>query len=170
METASIWPAVSALIGTIVGAAASIITTVLANKSAHHMQERSDAQDRAERARAFQRETLLEVQETIQGALRLMARIYFEDQKTASTSGSWGSELLPTELNEEFAQANRNLVIKIQRVADDSVRDELIRLHKTIGGIALVRSQAEAEEVMRTATTIANEVLPIVGKSLREMY
>lgn len=170
MVTGSIWAVVGTLIGAIVGAAASILTTVLTNRSTHRMQELTDSQHRAERARVFQRETLLEIQETTHSALRLMARIYFEDQRKASISGSWGRELLPSELDDEFAIAYRALAIRIQRVADDALREELLCLQKTINSISFVQSQVEAEKALRSATKIANEVLPKVGKLLRETY
>jgi hypothetical protein len=74
MESA-IW----GLIGTVVGALASIGTTWLTTISSSKLQKEKAQEDRLERANAFQRETLLELQEALHDTLRLVSRAYIQD-------------------------------------------------------------------------------------------
>ena len=72
---AAIW----GLIGTVVGAAASIVTTWLATRTSYRLQQDKLREERAKRASAFQRQTLIELQEEFHDALRLINRAHIED-------------------------------------------------------------------------------------------
>lgn len=65
-------PAIWGFVGTLTGAAASIITTVIISRNQVQLQKENDSLERQERARAFQRENLLKIQDILQEALRFM--------------------------------------------------------------------------------------------------
>jgi hypothetical protein len=115
---AAIW----GLIGTVIGAFASIATTWLSTKSSAAQQEARVQGERLERANAFQRETLLELQEAIHDALRLAHRAYIEDCDSFRKGTPWSKAMLGEELNESIRLAFRKVSILVERVADDSVR------------------------------------------------
>ena len=73
MEPAT-WGAIGALIGTVVGAAASVVTAYIATRHAASLQAADDQARRRDQGRAFQRDTLLALQEALSDLLRLEAR------------------------------------------------------------------------------------------------
>jgi hypothetical protein len=74
-------PAAWGVIGTAVGALASIGTTWLTNRNSANLQASAKAAERVETQRAFQRQTLLELQDAFHDAIRLAARVHLEDCK-----------------------------------------------------------------------------------------
>ena len=59
------WGFIGTLIGAIVGASASILTTKINSKNAIKIQEEIERNTRKERFRNFQRDNILELQETL---------------------------------------------------------------------------------------------------------
>jgi len=165
MESA-IW----GLVGTIVGALASIGTTWIAAQSASKLQKHSSSHERAERERAFQRETLLELQDALHDGLRMMARAHLENGVSFKQSGEWGKSLLSEEVNEGIRLANRKVSILIERVANDPLRSELKDIMKASGQVSLAKSQAEAEANFNRAIFAANDVMERLGNVLRSLY
>lgn len=80
---AALW----AFLGALVGAAASIVTTWLNNTHAISRQRMADSLEREERARGFQRDNLLEVQEALETWIRFCARMLIEDQRAFGDCG-----------------------------------------------------------------------------------
>lgn len=114
--------AVWGVIGTLVGAGASIGTTWLTvwhcdkSKAAHAREER------VEQARAFQRETLIHLQTTIHDLFEITSRAYGEGLAAFSKTDYWApvrsleSEHLP------MAKTMRHAEALVQRVADGELR------------------------------------------------
>jgi len=70
----------NSFIGVIIGASVSIITTLISSKNELRVKELSDSFARKEKARSFQKETLLVVQENMQKSIRYMAKAYLYDK------------------------------------------------------------------------------------------
>lgn len=162
--------AVWGLIGTVVGALASIGTTWMSARSASNLQKQSSSLERMERERAFQRETLVELQDALHDALRMTARVYLEDSASFKQSGNWGKSLLSEEVNEGIRLASRRVSILIERIANDRLRSELKDAMKASGQMSLARSQAEAEAIFIRMNATANDVMERLGNVLRSLY
>lgn len=159
--------AVWGLLGAIVGASASIATAWLAARSSFELQRKKSAEDRAERASSFQRQTLLEVQEAIHDALRLASRAHHEDLKAYRATKEWGKNMLPDELSEGVRLAQRRVAILVERVADDQLRAAVKRLMNTTTAAVLARDEREAEFHMNAVASEAKSVLEGIGVVLR---
>lgn len=167
---ASLWGLIGTLIGAIVGAAASIITTYLANKNSANLQREADSQERMERARSFQRDTLLKVQDTLHDALRLMMRSHQEDLETYRTGTVWGKGLLSIELDESVRVTNRLLALLNERISNDSLRNELKELRKNISQLGFADSEHQANSLVKSSVRMADVFMENLGDVLRKTY
>ena len=158
------------LIGTLVGALASIATTWIASRSAHRIQSEKQAEERAERAKEFQRETLLALQEAIHDALRLNTQAYFEDVAVFKKSGVWGRGLLSDEVRDGLRLSCRRVAILIERVADASLRTDV----KSLMGVAVkcgfAQDEQEAERYQFELSERMTPLLERIGGVLRSHY
>lgn len=169
MEPA-VWGLIGTLAGAVVGAAASIVTTVIASRNAIKLQRQSDSLEREERARAFQRDNLLQLQDAITHSLRLMGRAHIEDHRSYKKSGTWGTDLLSEELDQEIAVANRHLSVLIERLSSDELRTEVKALHGKMVDHSLAQTPEDAEAHLRQAVGGAGKVMENVGLTLRNHY
>ena len=73
------WGFLGTIVGTIVGASASIITTLITGRYSIKLQKDAISHERNERAREFQRNNLLELQNVLSSHMRLVTRAHLED-------------------------------------------------------------------------------------------
>lgn len=163
---AAIW----GLLGTIVGGLVSIATTWLTTKTSYLLQQEKTVEERAELARSFQRQTLLDLQEAIHDALRLLTRAYLEDCDAQSESTEWGRGMLSEEVNEGVRLAQRRVSILIERVADTDLRTQVKVLMSQVPKVLLSRREDEARHYLHGISDEANRVLEGIGVVLRQQY
>jgi hypothetical protein len=167
---AATWGFVGALAGTVVGASASIVTTIISGWNANRLQKNADALERTERARAFQRSNLLELQDSLQDAMRLIGRAHHEDMLAARESGEWGKSMLSEEVNQGTLLANRNLAILTERVANDELRSNLRKLRQTMTNCLTSSSELESIGSIHSASSGFESFMEKLGIVLRGNY
>ncbi|MBU1425530.1 MAG: hypothetical protein KKH12_03020 [Gammaproteobacteria bacterium] len=167
---ATTWGFVGALAGTVIGAAASIFTTLITNWNASRLQQNADSLERAERARSFQRDNLLELQVSIQDAMRLVGRAHHEDVVASKKSGGWGESKLSEEVNQNIHLTNTKLSVLSVRVADDDLRSKLELLRRKITKCLFAKSEIEGEALILDALSEFNTFMEQLGKVLRSNY
>lgn len=157
-------------VGTLVGALASVGTTWLSTRNSYNIQGARLKEERAERAKAFQRETLVALQEAIHDALRLNARAHMEDFEAHRRSGEWGRSFLSPEVNEGIRIANRKVSVLVERVSDEPLRISV----KALTGLAtrglFERSEAEAERNQHALAIETALLFERLGSVLRSNY
>ncbi len=158
------------LIGTLVGAGASIATTFLSNRHSAALHASSSREERLERGRAFQRQTLLELQDAFHDAIRLIALTQLEDIRAFHSSGSWARQRLPDDLAENLRTANRRVMLLVERVADDSVRTSVKGVMNRANSVAYAASKEESIAVFDTATFESVTAIELIGEKLRGLY
>ncbi|RZU02472.1 hypothetical protein [Rivibacter subsaxonicus] len=162
--------AVWGFIGTLVGAIASIATVWISNNHAVSLQRSASDIDREERRRAFQRDTLLSLQDALHDELRLVTRVYLADKRSFANSGEWGTQLLDDELNESTRLAGRKALILLDRVTDDELRRDVANLRSAMSNLTLANSAKSAETLFRDITERAPITMKQIGKGLRSQY
>lgn len=162
--------AIWGLLGTVVGAIASIGAAWLAAYNSSRREHTKLEEDRAERARSFQRQTLIDLQDALHDAMRLVHRIHIEDQRHHRNGQSWGKNLIDSNLDEEMRVENRKIAILIERVADDSLRKQLKQLMQKITQVLFAESEQEASSALMQVSTTALTVLEQAGTLLRTYY
>jgi hypothetical protein len=135
---AGIW----GIIGVVIGAASSIVTTVMVARN-----------DSRERSKEFQRNNLIKLQTSLTELMRLTARACHKD-----------------DVDQESMIANENLSIITQRIADQSLRESVHSLHNKIGDVVLLETEGLNNEKFISAATLFNKVMLSVGVALRSLY
>lgn len=170
MDTAT-WGLIGTLVGTVVGASASILTTLISGTNSARLQEQADTLERLERARGFQRNNLLELQDSLLQEMRLTGRAHLEGVKSYRESGSEvRSNLLSEELNQELMISAGKVAILTERIADDTLRDNLKELRQKMTNVFMAKSETESIEMLQIASTSFIQVMVQLGAVLRSNY
>tara|TARA_Y100000780_G_C13673711_1_gene413385 strand:- start:287 stop:802 length:516 start_codon:yes stop_codon:yes gene_type:complete len=158
------------LLGTIVGAAASIATTVIASKNAASLQFAAASHEREEQARAFQRDTLIELQDAVHDELRAITLLYMADEVAYRETGTWGRKMLGEELNNQVRLAGRRTLLLSERISDENLRDHLKCLRSLLTEVQMAREAALAESTHIAAMSMGISVMEHIGTVLRSLY
>jgi hypothetical protein len=157
-------------LGTIIGAGASIATSWISNRHELMRQKQSDSLGRVERARGFQRDNLLELQQILQDAMRFSARIMHEDTMAFRQGGKWGTTLLSEEISEGYRATTARLMALTVRVADDEVRDAINNLRDMLASCQFAKSKEQADLVHKGIAEAYPPLMEDIGKTLRSLY
>lgn len=163
---AAIW----GLLGTIVGAFASIATSWIGGRHAFGLQRQAVSEEQKERHRAFQRETLTQLQEALHDSLRMTTRAHLEDEASFKKSGDCRTSVLSKEVNEGVLIAGRRLNILIQRVANDGLRSDLKAIGEDMTRVIMAKSRPEADAALAHAYQAGDRVMERIGAVLRSYY
>ena len=163
---AAIW----GLIGTLVGALASIATTWISSRHSLHIQEQAKSLERIEQGRAFQRQNFLELQDVMHDAMRMVTRAHLEDESWFKKNGEWGRTFLSEEVNEGLRLTGRKVSLLIERVADDALRSDLKAAAEASTKVLLATSQREAEAAYGNASALVQYAMEHIGRVLRSVY
>ncbi|MEX2411736.1 MAG: hypothetical protein WD607_10290 [Candidatus Paceibacterota bacterium] len=169
MEPAT-WGLIGTLFGAIIGAGASIITSVITSQNQVQLQKNRASLVRKERARAFQRETLLEIQDALNDLLRQNGQAYLIHRKNYKSEGKWGQSYLPDDLDENIRLANSKFVALVERISDDSLRSDLKELRSNLNRMLFAMSAEEAQDIFHNTGNSAIHVMEKLGVVLRNQY
>lgn len=158
------------LLGTIAGAAASIVTSVIASKNAASLQSAAATLEREEKSRAFQRDTLIELQDAVHDELRAVNLVYMADEAAYRATQTWGRKLLGEELNNKVHLAGRRTLLLSERIADDELREHLKSLRGLLTDVQMARDPSVAERAYMAAMVMGNPVMEHIGTVLRTLY
>jgi hypothetical protein len=164
------YEAIWGLIGTAVGAGASILTTLISTSNAVSLQKSENMLNRNETMRGFQRSNLLELQLALHECSRLVARAHFEDLKAHRAGGDWGKSLLYVELDEQIRESMQKMTILRERVANNDLRDAMYEYGSHLTSILLAKSKPEAEARSADAARMFEDVMQKTGACLRRYY
>lgn len=134
------------------------------------MQEIKAKEERQERANAFQRDTLLEMQQSAHDVLRLVHRAYIEDYKSLHEGIPWQKAMLSDDLSESVRLALSKVSILVERIADDEVRLQVKTLMSIANQAMLARSESEAREHLEHSQAEGIRVFESLGRALRAKY
>jgi len=168
---AAAWGFIGAVVGTVVGASTSILTTLLSGRNSARLQEKADTLERLERAREFQRNNLLELQDSIFQSMRLIVRVHLEDiDHYRKGEDSKRSNLLSEELSQELMISNRKMAILTERIADSPLRNNLRELRQEMTGVLIAKSKTDSKEKLDNATNSFDRFMLQLGIVLRNNY
>ena len=169
MEPAT-WGFIGTILGTIVGASASIFATYLNGKTSLNIQKSTEKFQRDEIFREFQRDNLLVLQEKLSQAMRLVTKAHLEDLENYTKTGEWNIPLLSTELDNQIGDTFRQVSIKIERIDDNVLRDEIKQLRIKMTDCLIAKSYEARQGNLLSLTKRFNNVMPKLGEVLRKNY
>lgn len=168
---AATWGFIGTVVGAVVGASASILTTLISGRNSARLQEKADTLERLERAREFQRYNLLELQDSLSQNMRLIGRAHIEDVESYQKSDSGErSNLLSEELNQELMVSSRKAAILTERIADNTLRDNLKELRQKMTDVLVAKSETESREMLQIASISFEQFMVQLGVVLRSNY
>lgn len=129
METAS-WGFIGTIVGTIVGASASIFATYLNGKNSVNIQKSNEKFKREELFREFQRDNLLKLQDEFSIGMRLIGKIHFESLSHFRINNEWKGFRLSDDVDSGISTSFQNLMKLTERVNDDKLRAKIINIRK----------------------------------------
>jgi hypothetical protein len=123
----------------------------------------------AERRAAFQRQTLLDLQEAIMQLVRTAGAMHYEDVMAFRTTGKWQKQLIGEELAEKSRLANARTSMLAVRVRDDSARDlvQIVKDHAT--ATVMSGSQEEGDRAMASMGAAFEDLNQRIGEILRTL-
>jgi hypothetical protein len=122
-----------------------------------------------ERRNAFQRQTLLDLQDALMLLGRTYGQMHHQDVMTYKQTGEWQKHKFPGDLAEESRATQSHTSVLVSRVRDENVR-ELVQKFKDYGVSTLQCANRElGDRAMLLMATTSNEVNQRIGEILRKM-
>lgn len=156
-------------IGTVIGAVASIATTAITNWGSYALAQKSKAHEREELAKAFQRETLLELQTELLEYIRTCSQAYCHDRKNYKDTGVWGGSI-PDEINLKNQEHSAKTSILVQRIADEQLRKQLAELKDNATKCLLADNKYDAGAYYASFSDSYQTSNEMLGQVLRDTY
>lgn len=158
------WAFMGTVTGAVLGAGASIITTLIATSNAKKIQKYGAMAERSEKAKEFQRNNLLELQNAVSISMRLIGKVHLSDMENGQSS------LLPEELDNEVLDSNRQLSILTERIADDELRNAVKELRHRMTEVILAKTKSESLDAMKIASFTFEPTMEKLGEVLRNNF
>lgn len=127
------------------------------------------ADDLRARQVEFQRQTLLDLQETMFQLARATGSIHHQDDKTFRKTGVWGKQLVDDGLSEGHRVAMARTNMLEARVRDDEIRHLVGQFRTCCAGASTSRSEADAGRCMASMMGIQEKTNERIGQVLRSL-
>ena len=169
LTTVSWFPVVTLLLG--------FFTKSLSDWAQHrHTTERErEAREAARREQrfqqriAFQRQTLLDLQDALMQLARTTGEMHFHDKKAFRETGRWQKQLYGEDLAERDRVANARTAMLGVRVADASVRDLLQQFKNQCTASILSENEEASECSLRKMGLVFESLNQRIGEILRKL-
>ena len=122
-----------------------------------------------ERRMAFQRQTLLDLQEAVLRLQRSTGAMNVEDVMAHRDTGKWQKQLYTDGLSDAFMEQQRQTTMLAVRVRDDSVREMVEALKRGCSAMAFARTENDNELTMTEMMALGDRLNQRIGELLRQM-
>lgn len=165
------WGFIGTIVGTVAGASASILTTVIAERNRRSIRRDDATYARAERAQEFQCNNLLKVQDVLSSTMRLVFRAHLEDMHQYRNRLSESEPpMLSGNLDNEIRLSNRELSILSERIADDLLRENIKLLRARMSAVLVAKRAEESESALKALSYAFDESMAKIGIVLRNTF
>ncbi|WP_133990898.1 hypothetical protein [Janthinobacterium sp. 75] len=162
--------AIWGLIGTLIGALASIGTTWITARNASTLQIAIAERARDEQNRTFQRETLLELQMAVSDILRLVSRAHFQGRMAFRSGTAWGRNMIDDALDAEMGTTFRKVSLLTARVVDDQLRQEVQQAVASAARVSAAVDEHSAIAQVTIAMNAGTALMERIDINLRQQY
>ena len=169
MEPAT-WGFIGTILGTIVGASASIIATYLNGKNSLNIQKGTEKFKRDEVAREFQRDNLLKLQDEIVAGVRTVGRAHIESVNYYKKHNEWKGFRVSDEVTSALESMYQSLSKLTERVSNDKLRESIIDLKKSMGNLEAHETDAENDQYVKNLRDKYELIMTEIGTELRNNY
>lgn len=164
------WGFIGTLVGAVVGASTSIITTRLNSKNAIIIQNEVDKNLRNERFREFQRGNYLQLQEKLAISTRLIVKCFDEEEKHFRKSKEWRTNLIDRELDEQISESLRQLLLLTVRIENNELRYKLEQIRIKMVECVLSETYEVSKRIRNEISKEYVILMNAIGEELRKNY
>ena len=166
-----LWGFIGTITGAIVGSSTSIATTLITTRNSSRIQHNLKEYERSERARDFQRITLLAIQEVFTSGIRLITRAHMEDLKSFRKRVDVNSgHLLSEDLNNELMMSNKDITVLKERISDTNLRESIKILQNEMNNVLTARDEDESIYLLDRAILEFQNTMEKLGVVLRKNF
>lgn len=169
MEPAT-WGFIGTIIGTIVGASASIFATYLNGKNNLNIQKSTEKFKRDELFREFQRDNLLKLQDELTIGMRLVGRVYMESFSYFKKNDGWKGFRLSDEVDTKISSTFQNLTKLTERVNDDELRQKIVEIRQGMESFSVAKTELENMDFINNLSEKYKKLMTDIGVELRRNY
>jgi hypothetical protein len=126
-------------------------------------------EQRFERRTSFQRQTLLDLQDSTQRLLRATGRMHHLDSMAFRSGEKWHGQLYPDDLDSETHAANVQTMKLASRVRDASIRSTTEELRSKCISAMFSRDEAEGDRLLVDAGNMFGALNKRIGEQLRQL-
>lgn len=164
------WGFIGTLIGTVVGASASIFTTIINARTVSKNQNKLEIYKRQEIFREFQRDNYLKIQESTYKANRLVTLLHVQDMQNLKDSGQWQQGILNAENSNELLHTVEDLTMYLERIQNEKVREEIRNLTGKMFKVSDTFDLKQSNELLAEINLDISKAMKILGTELRNNY
>jgi hypothetical protein len=125
----AVWGVIGVIVGGLITSSVTLGAEIVRGRNAASLDRKKRDDDRQLARDAFQRETLLALQEALNRWMRAVAQMSMWDTRSLREQGRL--VLLPEDLNTEVFEAGIRMMFLTERVTDDDLREVLSELRST---------------------------------------
>lgn len=165
------WGFIGTLIGAVVGATASIVTTIINTKNTHALQLKADAAKKSGQHNDFQCENLMKVQDELSSNMRLIFEAHLSDvEHYRANPTSNKKPLLKESLDAKIRESNQQLSIITERVSDDALRSQIHEARDQLTNVVMASSENESVHAINHVTSNTSLLMSNIGVHIRNSY
>ena len=170
MSDTSTWlPILTLVVGAAAGGGVEWLRDKRAWRRGREEREQSRREERHLHRLAFQRETLVGLQDGLQRLGRVEARIHHEDETAFNETGAWGRNRLSKDASDAGGEAARDIHRLASRVDDVEVRDACWEFTRLYADASMSLDRDEALSTTKAAGEVLRRVIARTGEVLRTL-
>lgn len=160
--------AIWGLIGTLVGALTSILTTYLNSKNSMKIQNEQTKSKREEKQSDFQKSNLLKLQELLYNNIRLLTKVYLEDLENYKQNKNWIDSRITKDLDTSVGDSVREIWIYIERTEDTELRNTAKEYANNFSKTLLAKEKNQADFKYMNMMNNFTPLMEQLGEVLRK--
>jgi hypothetical protein len=126
-------------------------------------------EQRFERRNSFQRQTLLDLQETLHRMLRAEGQMNHLDVMATREGLKWHDRGYPEELSNESHDANVKCMLLVVRMRNDAIRKLAEDVRTKVNSILFFNNETDSRRALSDAGELFGSLNELIGKELRQL-
>jgi hypothetical protein len=163
------FPVVAILAGFLASSAIEFLRDRRTLKREREAREATRRETRADRRANFQRQTLLELQDSLLELGRTNGQIHHLDTRAYKQTGDWRTQLVPEDLDEKNRSANARTAVLTSRVHDASVRKMVQEFKENANFETMGRDPESASDAHNLGIRLFVKINERIGELLRKI-
>jgi hypothetical protein len=168
--SAAVWAFLGVVLGGVLTGAVSLWQAQLVTKREREAREALREQERKDRRDAFQRETLLALQDAVEDVRRAISRDADRKLAALKEDGRWPRRMPGEAVPEDLSDAHARVGKFYARIFDDELKTSVAKFRWTTDRAIIAQSEGESKEGLWGMTFLDGEINSRIGIVLPQLY